>query len=257
MAETKKLTIDWAGLGMAMDSQSFEISHFLDTETGEVITLPTGDLSYEEMDDEELEELSGWQRDNAELARQVDAGFGDRYLRIEPRSSHEGYREMEEFIRTVRNPRAKDLLERALGGRGAFRRFKDTLAEFPAEQKRWYAYHDDSAQRQAQDWLESQGIEPLNPVEESEELEDVEDENDEDSLLEDVTLLAIYLSSWKEEAAGQELRRAWKGFRFEVLDSLEEKGWIRSGRRAKSLTMTEKGVAAAQELADRVRSVLD
>ena len=44
------------------------------------------------------------------------------------------------------------------------------------------------------------------------------------------------------------VHRAWKGYLFEVLDELEEKGYISQTRRAKSLTLTEKGVLRAQEL---------
>jgi hypothetical protein len=36
-----------------------------------------------------------------------------------------------DFTERVRDPRAHDLLERAIEGRGAFRRLKDTLFEFP------------------------------------------------------------------------------------------------------------------------------
>ena len=36
-----------------------------------------------------------------------------------------------DFTERVRDPRAHDLLERAIEGRGAFRRFRGTLFEFP------------------------------------------------------------------------------------------------------------------------------
>jgi hypothetical protein len=46
-------------------------------------------------------------------------------------------------------------------------------------------------------------------------------------------------------------RRAWKGYLFEVLDALEEKGYISQTRRAKSLTLTEAGVERAEEIEER------
>lgn len=50
------------------------------------------------------------------------------------------------------------------------------------------------------------------------------------------TLLLLYLTLWEEEVVLSLLPiyRAWKGFRFEVLDTLEEKGLISQSRRAKS-----------------------
>ena len=49
---------------------------------------------------------------------------------------------MVQFTRTIDDPRLRELLEVALDGRGAFRRFKDMLARWPKERERWFAFHD-------------------------------------------------------------------------------------------------------------------
>lgn len=49
--------------------------------------------------------------------------------RIEPLPSRVGYGDMEDFVESVDDPRAADLLARAIAGRGAFRRFKDVRVE--------------------------------------------------------------------------------------------------------------------------------
>lgn len=77
---------------------------------------------------------------------------------VDPLGSHEGYADMEEFAHAVADPRARDLLLRALAGRGAFRRFKDTLLEFPELRKTWFAFHDARMQRRAIEWLEARGL---------------------------------------------------------------------------------------------------
>ena len=46
-------------------------------------------------------------------------------IAIEPLPSAVGYRDMEDFVARVRDPHARELLQGALSGRGAFRRFKD------------------------------------------------------------------------------------------------------------------------------------
>ncbi len=60
---------------------------------------------------------------------------------------------MEDFAAHVRDVRARDLLERAIVGRGAFRRFKDTLIEMPDLRRAWFAFHDARSERRALEWL--------------------------------------------------------------------------------------------------------
>jgi len=68
----------------------------------------------------------------------------------------------------------------------------------------------------------------------------------EDQIIEDLTLLLLHLTSWKEPVYGDlTVQRAWKGFRFESLDALEEAGYLNQTRRAKSVTLTESGTARA------------
>ena len=62
----------------------------------------------------------------------------------------------------------------------------------------------------------------------------------------ELTLVLLYLNSWIEKR--EQLRRAWKGFRFEDLDWLEEAGLLWQGKRAKSAYLTEEGEAKAREL---------
>lgn len=68
--------------------------------------------------------------------------------------------------------------------------------------------------------------------------------------IEELTLLLLYLTSWKEEVIRGEIAvyRAWKGYPFETLNALETKGLINQSRRAKSVTLTEEGIRRAEEL---------
>jgi len=52
-------------------------------------------------------------------------------LRIEPQGSHEVYWDMKEFTATVAERSLHQLLDVALGGRGAFRRFREVLSAYP------------------------------------------------------------------------------------------------------------------------------
>lgn len=80
------------------------------------------------------------------------------FRRVGPLESGESYADMEEFVERVADARARDLLGHAIAGRGAFRRFKDTLAEYPDLRKSWFAFHDGRMARRAIDWLRDEGL---------------------------------------------------------------------------------------------------
>src|SRR2546430_9907666 len=122
--------LDLGDLAEALEDHSYEHSSWLDTETGEVVL---------------------WNDDFEEQGEPDPETLGLRA--IDPIPSHEGYKDMEDFIQRVRNPQARHLLERAIAGRGAFRRFKDTLLDFPELREAWFRFHDTRVERRAIMWL--------------------------------------------------------------------------------------------------------
>lgn len=84
----------------------------------------------------------------------------DRWLWVECLGSREGYRDMEDFIATVSDPRRREMLKVAIGGRGAFRRFKDVLARWPEELDRWYLFSGERSRGRARAWLAEEGYRP-------------------------------------------------------------------------------------------------
>ena len=73
----------------------------------------------------------------------------------------------------------------------------------------------------------------------------------ESNQIQELTLLLLSLTSWTEKIAGVELRRAWKGYDFDVLDQLYGEGLISGSRKAKSVYLTEAGIAKAEGLAKK------
>lgn len=81
---------------------------------------------------------------------------------IEPYGSRAGYEDMATFASAVSDRRAADLLRRALEGRGAFRRFRDTLHEFEDLVGPWRAYAQARSEQRAIDWLVNEGhVDPV------------------------------------------------------------------------------------------------
>lgn len=90
-------------------------------------------------------------------AEAEEEGAEDKWLYIHCEGSREGYRDMEVFIATMRNAVPANHLELAIRGRGAFRRFRETIQEWPGERERWDEF---SAERQlgrARAWLDGSG----------------------------------------------------------------------------------------------------
>jgi hypothetical protein len=86
-----------------------------------------------------------------------DADDPGRWLAVWGEGSREGYRDMELFIASVEDPGRAERLAIAIGGRGAFRRFKDELARWPGELERWHARSDERQRGRARSWLAAAG----------------------------------------------------------------------------------------------------
>lgn len=174
----RQLQIDLSELASAFSSHFDELTNYLDLETGELVVVTDdtrGKLEalYEEMIVAEGEDAPAladlvaaenwpdWQKQMVLQADAVERGYGDRFIAVPEQDSHEGYRDMEDFIATVRNPHIRELLEVAITGRGAFRRFKDVLYGYPHEEKRWFAFRDERMLERVREWLAEHDIEPI------------------------------------------------------------------------------------------------
>ena len=164
---TRKLNVDLVELVDAMDQIERDINEcYLDTQTGEVLLVGHEVLceledDEETEDDEEaiLEKLPDWQHQERELAARIADDDDNRYERIPENESSEGYRLLERFAATVRDPSLREKLDIALDGKGAFRRFRNVLHDYSGERRRWLDFEQQSKLQWARDWLASLEIE--------------------------------------------------------------------------------------------------
>lgn len=115
----RQVPVDWGSLEMALTSHMDEWANYLDLRTGQVRMVHVAPFGDEE---DELSE------------EEIDTGLaaGDLVF-VEPLPASEEYEWMVEFADSVTEPRLRELLEVALDGRGAFRRFKNVLLDHPEE----------------------------------------------------------------------------------------------------------------------------
>jgi hypothetical protein len=137
MEKKKTLKIGLDELYDAMENSSYEFEYYLDLGTGEILFVS------EDMDDVET----------VKMKNQIEEEL-DRYEPIPKAESYEGYRDMQAFIATVEDDHLAELLEVAINGKGAFRRFKDVLLNYPEERERWFQFKDDRMKERALEWLD-------------------------------------------------------------------------------------------------------
>ena len=94
--------------------------------------------------------------DGKDVGRDFEAPDG--YRRVEPIDSRDSYDDLAAFTASVRDPRMRERLERAIEGRGAFRRFKDALVDLPDLRAAWFKFHDVRLERRAIEWLRDKSL---------------------------------------------------------------------------------------------------
>jgi len=154
----KKLKIDVEDIAIIMENQDrFGTQYYLDTETGEVVAIPDELMSALE-EGESCEGLPTWELGLLPKAKEIFEG-SDRYQEIPIRPSYEGYNLMVQFAEGVADKRIQRELSIPLDGKGAFRRFKKVLRNYPKEEKEWFKFKAERDREEVKDWLEGLGIE--------------------------------------------------------------------------------------------------
>jgi len=118
---------------------------FLDLETGEVLSAVVTD--------------PGMVGEDAAVDVEADP---DRWLAVPCLGSREAWEDMAAFAASVLDRTLADRLDRAISGRGAFRRFRDEI-EDAGLVDRWRAFSDERRAGRARAWLADEGIRAVPP----------------------------------------------------------------------------------------------
>lgn len=156
----RDLPTDLDDLTLALEGDPLHTGGRLDLRTGDVQQIgPLYESDFIDESGEPDDEDTDW-ADDAEVGE-----ADERWLRFDSLGSRPGFRDMEAFLETVADARLATRLDRALGGRGAFRRFKDELAGVPNELARFHRFTDDRRRGRARQWLAESGLRPTAPAE--------------------------------------------------------------------------------------------
>ena len=150
-----------AKLSDLMEALEFDIPTHItlfDRQTGCVVSVDRDVMNgVEEGDEERLNGLPDWQKDEVEIARAVCDDNGERFIDAPSKFDFHEYRHMERFIETVEDGEAAEALWRAINGRGAFRYFKDT-ADRLGLLDRWFRYRDGAMKEFVIAWAEANNV---------------------------------------------------------------------------------------------------
>jgi len=172
----RKLPIDWSELELAADSGAALVEHYLDLESGEVLpvtdetrtlyesVLEETGRSQDEFSEADLSTLEmglqGWEVEALRVLLKIQAG-PNRYAAVPKTDKRDAYGDMEEFIETVEPAQVRERLEVAIKGKGAFRRFRETLLGYPEVRTAWFVFKGQRIRARLAGWLSDCGIEPL------------------------------------------------------------------------------------------------
>ena len=137
-----------------MEWQSDEMTSYLNTRTGEVVTVAAEHISAAEEGEEDVE-LADWERDAMAVARAVVESTD--YVRLPDQFEINEYHIMERFANSCSEEEARIQLDQALRGSGAFRYFKNTVNQLGLANQ-WYAFRDRGYEEVAIEWCQARGI---------------------------------------------------------------------------------------------------
>jgi hypothetical protein len=135
-------SVDLDMLEIAMEDSDLAHKYFLNLVTGQVVFF-SDYLGLSDEDERLLEEIDG----------------SDDYVAVERIPTSEAYQWMVDFVDEMVAPADEDAAEKlfiALNGKGAFRRFKDTLHRVDDQwQQAWYEWKDQRLKVAVDEWVKS------------------------------------------------------------------------------------------------------
>ena len=128
--------------------------------TGQVVVLSKGVVRFltDESADEGQENLPEWDAKMIPVARQIILEGASDFTRIPEAFGQPEHVWMKDFSITIRSAKLRQKILQMLRGRGACRRFREILKEFPEESRQWATFRSRNWAEKIKSWLETVGI---------------------------------------------------------------------------------------------------
>jgi hypothetical protein len=136
----RELRVSERDLVFALENRVAGVSHYLDTESGEVVPVFT------------------YNREQILAAARASPG---RYLRLAPQSGTHAFKAMEDFARSVSRSELRARLEAALKEEAKFKSFRHAVETDPAELDRWHRFRRAALVQAVRERLSETGVQLL------------------------------------------------------------------------------------------------
>lgn len=159
------MDVEWEDLQAAFLSTRTDQEHYLDRETGEVVSLSEseGDEDDVEENEEGEEDAGGAGEDEEDTLRAELENDPDRFVEIAPVPMSDLSEWMNAFIQTVKSKDLIKQLTESMNGYHPDRDFDRNLRKFPAERGRWLGFLESQVQEIIEGWIEENDIESETP----------------------------------------------------------------------------------------------
>ncbi|MFD1037793.1 UPF0158 family protein [Virgibacillus byunsanensis] len=122
-----------------MELQSEESTTLCNLKTGEIVNV-LNEFLWKAEGEVDFGGLPDWQQEQMKLAYDI-LEHEENYTELPTDFDIHEYSMIEDFCYTVKDPKAQEILLKAIHGKGAFRRFKENAFNLELEQD-WYSYRD-------------------------------------------------------------------------------------------------------------------
>ncbi len=132
-----------------------EVKYYYSKKTGAIFMI----TDYELMEAEgepDINKFPEWQQENIKAAIDILSTFD--YIKLPEDYEIDDYEIMESFCYSIEDNNLRNIMCKAIQGRGAFSRFKDKIYQYDIADE-WYNYQDQKYREIAIEWCEKHDIE--------------------------------------------------------------------------------------------------
>ena len=155
------MDVEWEDLQAAFLSTRTDQEHYLDRESGEVVSLSETEDEGDEVEEDGEEE--GDEDEGEEALRAEFENDPDRFVEITPVPMSDLAEWMNAFIQTVKQKELVKVLTESMNGYHPDRDFDRNLRKFPAERGRWLGFLESQVQEIIEGWIEENDVESESP----------------------------------------------------------------------------------------------
>jgi hypothetical protein len=141
-----------------LETLTEEHTYCYNTKTGEIVFVSELIFRAIEMEDDDLDGYYDWEKDEIELAIEIDKDLANIYIPLPSIEDIGEYSIMEDFCYQLKDKKIREKFLNDINGKGAFRRFDENLEEYDLEQQ-WHEYKKNALKEIAIEWCEENNIE--------------------------------------------------------------------------------------------------